>query len=171
MLVETEEKEEEEVIKFREKIEQMNLYSISSETVNFVIQLQKDIFPVYESEKFSDENLEKKRKKEELSFDYPPKYLGNDIETFEEEEKVPQILSSGGLSLILTVICSSMRNVENRNSKLTATRLLIKMSKFLNDECRLQRIVPYLFSLLNSDDDEEPLVVASVITGVTDVVN
>ncbi|GAA5975499.1 hypothetical protein JCM5350_002632 [Sporobolomyces pararoseus] len=61
-----------------------------------------------------------------------------------------------GPSLILfALICSNIRNCQRPSSVLRGLELLLAMNRYLTDETRLDRLVPYLVSLLS---DEESVV-------------
>ena len=52
-------------------------------------------------------------------------------------------LGCEGLTILLGIVCSCMRAARLPSSKITALDLLRRFSIYLQDDCRLQRIVPY----------------------------
>ncbi|KAI8827076.1 uncharacterized protein EV422DRAFT_549569 [Fimicolochytrium jonesii] len=71
--------------------------------------------------------------------------------------------ASDGSLLLSAIICSAMRNVLYPTSKLHAIDLLLVISMHLPDDIRLDRIVPYLMTLL---EDENSLVRATALKGL-----
>lgn len=67
--------------------------------------------------------------------------------------------------MILSAACSSIRNVRRPRTRLLAIELLVKLARVLDDEVRLERIVPYLMSLMG----DAPLIRCNVIDALTDV--
>lgn len=76
-------------------------------------------------------------------------------------------LEDGTSLIILSVILSNLRNCIRPSSKLHALDLLLHLSfKFLTDETKLDRVLPFLVSLLN---DPSSLVRASSIRNLTQI--
>lgn len=69
---------------------------------------------------------------------------------------------------LLSVVCASIRNVRTPASKIEALKLLVRFAHVVDDEARLQRIIPYILSVLPHSDDK-PLVRACVIRSLTRV--
>ena len=71
-----------------------------------------------------------------------------------------------GALLFLSLICSSLRNSTKAASRLKALDLLVAFAARLPDEAKLDRIVPYLVSLLSDTSD---VVQASAVRALTSV--
>eukprot|EP01029_Cantina_marsupialis_P021031 TRINITY_DN49_c1_g1_i14.p1 TRINITY_DN49_c1_g1~~TRINITY_DN49_c1_g1_i14.p1 ORF type:complete len:1254 (-),score=235.45 TRINITY_DN49_c1_g1_i14:262-4023(-) len=71
-----------------------------------------------------------------------------------------------GLHIIISLICSSLRNVSRPAAKIAATALLVRLSEMCDDEARLQRIVPFLVSILK---DPVPAVRAFALRAISRV--
>uniref|UniRef100_A0A6B2KWI3 non-specific serine/threonine protein kinase n=1 Tax=Arcella intermedia TaxID=1963864 RepID=A0A6B2KWI3_9EUKA len=73
-----------------------------------------------------------------------------------------------GFIIILDLICNVMRSVQQLESKLKILRIFSLTSPLVNDECRLQRIIPYLMNLFKEGlehGNEIPMAVV-VSTGI-----
>ena len=68
--------------------------------------------------------------------------------------------SQSSMIILLQVVFSSVRHVQRTSSKFVALKLMHRIALFSPDEVRLQRIVPFVTSLLQ---DPEPIVRASSI--------
>ena len=53
---------------------------------------------------------------------------------------------------MVQLVCSCIRHVREPQSKLLALQLLLRFSRYLDDEARLQRLVPYVVALLEGPD-------------------
>lgn len=73
-----------------------------------------------------------------------------------------------GLVIVLNVVCSFIHTVRYPSSQLAGLELFSLFSKYLNSEIRLQRLVPYIISMLNKDS---ALVRATGLRTLTQVVN
>ena len=62
---------------------------------------------------------------------------------------IPSKVPIEGMTLLLSVLCTNIRSIESPTLKVKALQLLIKFSAQLTDYCRLQRIVPYIISVLH----------------------
>ncbi|KAK8791891.1 hypothetical protein WA158_005268 [Blastocystis sp. Blastoise] len=71
--------------------------------------------------------------------------------------------------LILSILTSSIRNVSVPYSKFVGILLLTEISKYLSEDILLQRILPYLITLLKQD--ETPTVKAASVHAITFVLN
>ncbi|CAK9092416.1 Serine/threonine-protein kinase VPS15 (Vacuolar protein sorting-associated protein 15) (AtVPS15) [Durusdinium trenchii] len=69
--------------------------------------------------------------------------------------------------IIISLVYSTMRHVRYPSTKVIALRLLQRLSRFSHDETRLQRIVPFVVSLLN---DSSSLVRCTAIRVITSIV-
>ena len=80
------------------------------------------------------------------------------------------LLAPSGAPMVtmLSVVFSSIRNVRTPTAKIAAVKLLGRFAEILDDESRLQRIVPFMFAVLPHSEDK-PLVRASVIRGLEKV--
>jgi len=79
--------------------------------------------------------------------------------------KVPSS-SPQSIILILQFLLSSIRYVQRPASKLLSLQLLLNLNSHMNDETRLQRILPNIISLL---DDTHAIVRAQALRVLTDV--
>ncbi|KAJ6237137.1 phosphoinositide 3-kinase regulatory subunit 4 [Anaeramoeba flamelloides] len=68
-----------------------------------------------------------------------------------KNEKLKKTKISGML-LIINIILSSIRNSYKSEEKIKGLKLLTKMSYYVSDEIKLERIVPYLVSLFNDNE-------------------
>lgn len=64
-----------------------------------------------------------------------------------------QPLADDGTLIFLTLIAGSLRNTARAASKIRACDLLLAFSEKLTDEAKLDRVLPYLITLLNDDVD------------------
>lgn len=74
--------------------------------------------------------------------------------------------SQASLIVILQVVFSSVRHVRRTSSKFIALKLMHRIALFSSDEIRLERIVPFVTSLLQ---DSEPIIRALGISILTSV--
>jgi phosphoinositide-3-kinase regulatory subunit 4 len=72
--------------------------------------------------------------------------------------------SDDGTLLFLALVASSIRNVARATAKIRACDILLAFSERLTDEAKLDRVLPYLVSLLN---DKADIVKVSAIRTVT----
>lgn len=68
----------------------------------------------------------------------------------------------------MTTVCSLIRNAVYPSSKLMALDILLALSEHLPDDVKLDRLVPYVISLLS---DATALVRASALKTLTQVVS
>eukprot|EP01087_Luapelamoeba_hula_P016325 TRINITY_DN5016_c2_g1_i1.p1 TRINITY_DN5016_c2_g1~~TRINITY_DN5016_c2_g1_i1.p1 ORF type:complete len:1525 (+),score=308.28 TRINITY_DN5016_c2_g1_i1:135-4577(+) len=73
-----------------------------------------------------------------------------------------------GFVMILDVVCASVRNVRTVLSRLTALDIFQKLIPYLDDKCRLQRVVPYVITLLS---DTHVLIRATALRTLTKVLD
>lgn len=73
-----------------------------------------------------------------------------------------------GLVIVLDILCSFIPTLRLPSTKLTALELFSSFAKYLDSEIRLQRIVPYIVSLLS---EESALVRATAIRTLASVVS
>lgn len=82
----------------------------------------------------------------------------------------PQIASrypaADGLSLIVPFVTSAMRSCKLVPSKILALELLARFSRHVSDECRLQRIIPYVVSAFS---DASPIVRSTAVCTLAQV--
>ena len=57
-----------------------------------------------------------------------------------------------GLVIVLDVLCACLRHVDWPRCKLMAISLMARLATLSDDETRLQRVVPYIVSVLNDTD-------------------
>lgn len=60
-------------------------------------------------------------------------------------------LADGPALVILSLVCANIRNCVRPASVLRALEILLALNRYLTDETRLDRLVPYLVSLLEDD--------------------
>jgi hypothetical protein len=75
-----------------------------------------------------------------------------------------------GFVIILDLLCSMLRSVRSRQSRLICISAIEKLANYIDDEVRLQRLVPYLVSLL-TPGDPSALVKAQTIKTLTRIVS
>lgn len=69
-----------------------------------------------------------------------------------------------GTLIFLTLVAASLRNTARAASKIRACDILLAFSERLSDEAKLDRVLPYLMTLLNDDAD---LVAIAALRSVT----
>jgi len=74
--------------------------------------------------------------------------------------------TGSGLSVIVSLVTSSLRNVRHASSKLIGLKLLVLSAEVLDDGIRMQRILPYTMALL---EDHSPMVRTMAIHCMTTV--
>ena len=134
---------------------------LSEECENFMINLETS----FES---AMKNFDKKLKNHLL----PPSQQANEkVKKIEKNKIIKNNENVGkleGLEVILSLICSCFHLIENRMVKIEGIELLIAFSYFLSDDCKLQRIVPYLVSKL---EDSSAIVRAFTVNALTIVLD
>ncbi|KAI2625160.1 hypothetical protein GGS21DRAFT_531559 [Xylaria nigripes] len=75
-----------------------------------------------------------------------------------------QPLADDGTLIFLTLIAGSLRNTARAASKIRACDLLLAFSEKLTDEAKLDRVLPYLMTLLNDDVDSVAIAAVRSIT-------
>lgn len=70
-----------------------------------------------------------------------------------------------GLTMVIGIVCSCIQNVDAPSEKLTALRLLSEFARFVDDNVKLGRVVPYMVQLLSAP---EASVRAMALHSVTD---
>ncbi|KAI8629567.1 hypothetical protein F5Y19DRAFT_433492 [Xylariaceae sp. FL1651] len=73
-------------------------------------------------------------------------------------------LTDDGTLIFLTLVAGSLRNTARAASKIRACDLLLAFSERLTDEAKLDRVLPYLMTLLNDDVD---LVAIAALRSIT----
>ncbi|KAK0722074.1 hypothetical protein B0T26DRAFT_850423 [Lasiosphaeria miniovina] len=81
-------------------------------------------------------------------------------------EKQPA--SDDGTLIFLTLIVSSLRNTAHATAKVKACDIMLAFSERLTDEAKLDRVLPYLMTLLN---DKADLVVITAIRTITQLLD
>ncbi|RYP12351.1 hypothetical protein DL765_007397 [Monosporascus sp. GIB2] len=76
----------------------------------------------------------------------------------------PQPTNDDGSLVFLTLVAGSLRNTARAASKIRACDVLLAFAERLTDEAKLDRVLPYLMTLLNDDVD---LVAISALRTVT----
>ncbi|TPX35937.1 hypothetical protein SmJEL517_g01766 [Synchytrium microbalum] len=79
----------------------------------------------------------------------------------------PRAEAADGCLIFTSIVCSCIRNTLYPSSKLFALDLLLALSIHLSDEHRLDRVVPYLVSLLS---DEAAIVRATTVKILTEII-
>ncbi|KAI0022652.1 hypothetical protein F4780DRAFT_769584 [Xylariomycetidae sp. FL0641] len=75
-----------------------------------------------------------------------------------------QPATDDGTLIFLTLVAGSLRNTARASSRIRACDLLLAFSERLTDEAKLDRVLPYLMTLLNDDVD---LVAIAALRSVT----
>lgn len=70
-----------------------------------------------------------------------------------------------GLTMVVSIICSCIQNVRYPRAKVMALDLLLEFGRYVGDEVRLCRIVPYATTMLVDDD---PVVRATAVHTLTE---
>lgn len=78
-----------------------------------------------------------------------------------------QPAADDGTLIFLTLVVSSLRNTARAAAKIRACDVLLAFSERLTDEAKLDRVLPYLMSLLN---DKSDMVVISAVRTITQLV-
>jgi phosphoinositide-3-kinase regulatory subunit 4 len=108
-----------------------------------------------ESLKFDEEEIISAATKETVAVTRPIAEASSVEATAERSQ-----ISQSSLLIYLQSIVSTVRHVQRPASKLVALQLMDRVSSFVTDEARLQRIIPVTVSMLH---DQDPLVRASAI--------
>eukprot|EP01083_Nonionella_stella_P114538 338781_1 len=78
-----------------------------------------------------------------------------------------------GLILVSNVVCSALRNCRKASNRLIALEIIGGFAEYLNDEIRLDRLVPYVRALIHDDKkkihEEHCVVVAKAIEVMSDI--
>lgn len=93
---------------------------------------------------------------------YPVRLNIPNNEHFASTGKQPP--TDDGTLIFLTLVASSLRNTARAASKIRACDILLAFSERLSDEAKLDRVLPYLMTLLNDDVD---LVAIAALRSVT----
>lgn len=75
-----------------------------------------------------------------------------------------QLATDDGTLIFLTLVVSSLRNTARAASKIRACDLLLAFAERLTDESKLDRVLPYLITLLN---DKADIVTVTAIRAIT----
>jgi tetratricopeptide (TPR) repeat protein len=109
----------------------------------------------------------------------PPKGTGNAISFHSKPARTFKSLTAAetpqapGFVIVLSLICSLLRNLRDQQTRLLALDTLNRMAPHVEDDIRLQRIVPYVVSLLDADTrnaKSASLVTAHAIKTLTNVI-
>lgn len=87
------------------------------------------------------------------------------VDDFTQSKRQPSAPHSS-IMVLLQVVFSAVRHVQRTSSKFVALKLMHRIALFSSDDIRLQRIVPFVTSLLQ---DSEPIVRASSISVLSSV--
>lgn len=77
-------------------------------------------------------------------------------------------LIDGPALVVLSLICSNLRNCARPSSVLRALDLLLALTRFLSDETKLDRLLPHLVSMLK---DESASVRSFALKSLTQIVS
>ena len=72
------------------------------------------------------------------------------------------------LIIVAQLVCSCIRHVRRPQSKLLGLQLLLRFGQYLDDEARLQRLVPYVMTILEGPD-QNALVRATAVRVLRDI--
>jgi tetratricopeptide (TPR) repeat protein len=76
-----------------------------------------------------------------------------------------------GFVMVVSVLCSMLRNLREPQAKLTCLDTFNRVAPYVDDEVRLQRLVPFAVSLLAADSrDQSALVRAQAIKTLANIV-
>lgn len=75
-----------------------------------------------------------------------------------------QLATDDGTLIFLTLVVSSLRNTARASSKIRACDLLLAFAERLTDESKLDRVLPYLITLLNDKADTVAITAIRTIT-------
>lgn len=73
-----------------------------------------------------------------------------------------------GTLIFLTLVVSSLRNTAHATARIKACDILLAFAERLTDEAKLDRVLPYLMTLLN---DKAPMVIVSAVRAVTQLLD
>lgn len=106
----------------------------------------------------------------------PPNGTGNSI-SFHSKSHTRSLKSAEpqapGFVIILSMICSLLRNLKEQQTRLLALETMSRIAPHVDDDIRLQRMVPYIVSLLEANTRNAPsasLVTAHAIKALTSVI-
>ncbi|KAG9284442.1 hypothetical protein G9A89_023699 [Geosiphon pyriformis] len=91
-------------------------------------------------------------------------YIPNYDPRLRSGNRLTQKAADGGALIFLSLICATIRNTAYPISKLHALDMLLAIGQHLEDEFKLDRLVPYLIALLG---DEHGLVRANTVKTLT----
>ncbi|GAM27383.1 hypothetical protein SAMD00019534_105580 [Acytostelium subglobosum LB1] len=84
------------------------------------------------------------------SFTNLPQLNVEDLAAAASTTATPKIVE--GLDLLLAILYSALRHCQHPQTKLKCVgSLFVKIAQHLDDECRLQKIVPYIMSMISED--------------------
>ncbi|SCZ98267.1 BZ3500_MvSof-1268-A1-R1_Chr3-2g06260 [Microbotryum saponariae] len=89
-----------------------------------------------------------------------------DVPGLEASPAVGGTLEDGPALILLSLLCSNLRNCVRPSSVLRCLDLLLALSRCLTDETKLDRLVPYLVATLG---DDAPMVRSAAIRSLTQV--
>lgn len=75
-----------------------------------------------------------------------------------------------GALIIISVLCSSIRSTLRSSSKIKGCDLLLALGERIHDEAKLDRCLPYLFTLLDDSSDNVQVAALRSITHLLDLV-
>ncbi|KXX83389.1 Serine/threonine-protein kinase ppk19 [Madurella mycetomatis] len=87
-------------------------------------------------------------------------------EHYVSSDKQPS--ADDGTLIFLTLVVSSLRNTAHATAKIKACDILLAFAERLTDEAKLDRVLPYLMTLLN---DSCPMVVVSAVRAITQLLD
>ena len=80
-----------------------------------------------------------------------------------------------GLILVTNVVCSALRNCRKASNRLVALEIINGFAEYLNDDIRLDRLVPYVRSLIHDDKkkihEEHCVVVGKAIEVMSNILS
>ena len=125
--------------------------SLLCETDHFLMNLES-FHPSSESKGHSVEGLSANKAGRKKRAVIPPEAVQS---TWDASSGLPSWPPAGailpGMTLLLSLLCSVVRHVRSPEVKVKSLMLFVKMSSHCDDNCRLQRIVPYIISLLHDE--------------------
>jgi len=143
--------------KTQQDINSFSLDELLVETEDLLRQLDSGLLG-YSNKEYSSDNTDVSLPKPLSMFNHSPKSTS-------ELSSQPST-SQSSIIILLQVVFSSVGHVQRASSKFVALQMMHRIARYCSDDIRLQRIVPFVTSLLQ---DSEPIVRASSISVLASV--
>lgn len=89
------------------------------------------------------------------------------LRTINSSRSISKNLTVPSFLILSSIICASIRNTVYPSSKLNALNTLVALSKEIDDEFKVDRLIPYCVQLL---DDSNPMVRTIAFESLTDII-